>query len=96
MKIILSLFLVFSAMFASADEVKYLAAVTDYGETIVFSNQACPISEDLAIASVSNGGEETLIVCYAIEEKYILIVFADGSAVRIDKAIVHVLPVKDI
>lgn len=95
MKIILALLLSCLALVASADDIKYRVATTDYGETIVFSNRTCPINDDMGMASVTEKGGGTIIVCYSIEPEHILIMFSDGSAVRIEKASVHLQPVKD-
>ncbi len=97
MKIIISLILSCLAFIASAEEIKYRVATTDYGETIVFSNRTCPINENMGTASITEkGGGNTVVGCYFIELEYVLIVFVDGSAVRIEKSSVHLQPTKDI
>lgn len=96
MKMITALLLICIALVASADDIKYRVATTDYGETIVFSNRVCPVHDDMGMASVTEKDGGTVVVCYFIEPEHILILFTDGKAVRIEKSSVHLQPVKDI
>lgn len=92
-KFIASLFIF--ASFSAAADTEYRAATTESGETIVFSNLACPFGQDLSIARLI-AGDVDVFVCYGVLEKEIVLFSESGDLVRIPKEQIHLMPKVDI
>jgi hypothetical protein len=82
--------LLFAAISINAAAVEYRAATTDSGETIVFSNLACPFGTDLSIARVITKDAD-VFVCYGVMEKEIVLFSEGGDLLRIPKDELHLM-----